>query len=127
MRDLVVDRLGAGGTLVLDETGDAKKGAHTVGVQRQYSGTAGRIENTQVTVCAVWATSHGASFVDRELYLPRSWTDDPDRCRAAGLPEDLQFATRTPVRCRHLPACSGRSELARVWRFEVARAVLASG
>ncbi len=69
--------------LVVDETGDVKKGTDTVGVQRQYTGTAGRIENTQVAVYLVYAGRRGHAAVDRELYVPRSWTSDPDRCRAA--------------------------------------------
>jgi SRSO17 transposase len=72
----------------LDETGDVKKGVHTVGVQRQYSGTAGRIENTQVVVAAAWGTARKAAFVDRELYVPVSWTDDPGRCAAAAPPDN---------------------------------------
>ncbi|CAM5592757.1 hypothetical protein SAURM35S_03423 [Streptomyces aurantiogriseus] len=71
-----------------------KKGTHTVGVQRQYTGTAGRIENAQVAVYLVYAGERGHAAVDRELYMPRSWTCDPDRCRAAGLGEDTAFATK---------------------------------
>jgi hypothetical protein len=74
-----------------EETGDVKKGTHTVGVQRQYTGTAGRIESSQV---AVYAGERGHAAVDRELYIPRSWTCDPDRCRAAGLDQDTVFATK---------------------------------
>jgi SRSO17 transposase len=62
-----------------------KKGTRTVGVQRQYTGTAGRIENLQVAVYLVYAGERGHAAVDRELYVPRSWASDPDRCRAAGL------------------------------------------
>lgn len=80
--------------LVVDETGDVKKGTHTVGVQRQYNGTAGRIENAQVAVYLVYAGERGHAAVDRELYIPRSWTSDPDRCRAAGLDENTAFATK---------------------------------
>ncbi|MFE5192057.1 IS701 family transposase [Streptomyces sp. NPDC056628] len=79
--------------LMVDETGDVKKGTHTVGVQRQYTGTAGRIENAQVAVYLVYAGRRGHATVDRELYLPHPWTCDPDRCRAAGLGEDTAFAT----------------------------------
>ena len=79
--------------LVVDETGDVKQGTHTVAVQRQYTGTAGRIENAQVAVYLVYAGGRGHAAVDRELYVPRSWTCDPDRCRAAGLGEDTVFAT----------------------------------
>ena len=83
-----------GAVLVVDETGDLKKGTATVGVQRQYTGTAGRTENAQVAVYLAYAAPAGATFIDRALYLPRSWTDDPDRCRAAGVPQDTAFATK---------------------------------
>lgn len=86
-----------GAVLVVDETGDLKKGTATVGVQRQYSGTAGRTENAQVAVYLAYAGPAGAAFIDRALYLPRSWTDDPDRCRAAGVPEDTAFATKAAL------------------------------
>jgi SRSO17 transposase len=83
-----------GAVLVVDETGDVKKGTMTVGVQRQYTGTAGRTENAQVAVYLAYAACAGSAFLDRALYLPRSWTDDPSRCRAAGVPEDGAFATK---------------------------------
>jgi SRSO17 transposase len=80
IRDYVVEHLGEeGAVLVIDETGDLKKGATTVGVQHQYTGTAGRVENAQVAVYLVYATDAGHAVVDRELYLLRSWTDDPER------------------------------------------------
>ncbi len=66
----------------------------TVGVQRQYTGTSWRIENSQVAVDLVYAGMRGHAAVDRELCIPRSWTSDPDRCRAAGLGEDTVFATK---------------------------------
>jgi SRSO17 transposase len=94
LRGYVVGHLGPEAVLVLDETGHLKKGTCTVATQRQYTGTAGRIENAQVAVYAVWATPHGHGFIDRELYVPESWTDDPERCQAAGLPDDLEFATK---------------------------------
>ncbi|MEU9283133.1 IS701 family transposase, partial [Streptomyces sp. NPDC048275] len=75
--------------LVVDETGDLKKGAATVGVQRQYTGTAGRIENSQVAVYLAYSTPRGHAAIDRELYVPRSWTEDPARCRAAGIPDTV--------------------------------------
>jgi SRSO17 transposase len=80
--------------MVVDETGDIKKGTATVGTQRQYTGTAGRTENAQVAVYLAYAAPAGSAFIDRALYLPRSWTDDPARCRAAGIPEDIAFATK---------------------------------
>ncbi|ABW16048.1 transposase [Parafrankia sp. EAN1pec] len=95
LRGYVVDRLGtAGAVLVVDETGDLKKGTATVGVQRQYTGTAGRIENAQVAVYLTYATDRGQAFIDRALYLPRSWPGDPARCAAAGVPEGTGFATK---------------------------------
>jgi SRSO17 transposase len=94
-RGFVVDHLGAAdGILVVDETGDLKKGRHTVGVQRQYTGTAGRIENAQVGVYLGYATRRGHAMIDRELYLPKSWTADPDRCATAGVPAEVGFATK---------------------------------
>jgi SRSO17 transposase len=95
LRGYVVDHLGdPGAVLVVDETGDLKKGIHTVGVQRQYTGTAGRIENAQVGVYLVYAAARGHAFIDRALYLPKSWTTDIERCRAAGVPDDIKFATK---------------------------------
>ena len=94
LRDFVVEHLGDEGILVVDETGDLKKGRHTVGVQRQYTGTAGRIENAQVGVYVGYASRRGHAMVDRELYLPRCWAEDPDRCAAAGVPVDVGFATK---------------------------------
>lgn len=101
VREYVVEHLyDQEAVLVVDETGDVKKGVHTVGVQRQYTGTAGRIENSQVAVYLVYAGERGHAAVDRELYVPRSWTRDPDRCRAAGLGEDIVFATKPELACR---------------------------
>ncbi|MFF7194550.1 IS701 family transposase [Streptomyces sp. NPDC008079] len=86
--------------LVVDETGDVKKGVGAVGVQRQYTGTAGRIENAQVAIYLVYAGQRGHAAVDRELYVPRSWISDPGRCRAAGLAEDTSFATKPELAAR---------------------------
>ena len=95
LRAFVGEHLGAlDGVLIVDETGDAKKGTSTVGVQRQYSGTLGRIENCQVAVHLAYASRRGHALVDRELYLPRSWTDDRSRCAAAGVPAAVAFATK---------------------------------
>ncbi|MFE9324945.1 transposase [Nocardia sp. NPDC052278] len=85
---------------VLDETGDVKKGRHSVGVQRQYTGTAGRIENSQVAVFLSYGTALGHTLIDAELYLPKSWTDDRDRCAAAGVPDDVGFATKPVLAAR---------------------------
>src|SRR4051812_30119152 len=95
LRDYVVAHLAdPAAVLVIDETGDLKKGRHTVGVQRQYTGTAGRIENAQVAVYLTYAAAGGHALIDRELYLPQSWTDDPGRCAAAGVPADGGVATK---------------------------------
>jgi SRSO17 transposase len=85
---------GAGGVLIVDETGFVKKGTRSAGVQRQYSGTAGRVENCQLGVFLAYASARGRALVDRELYLPKSWTDDRDRCREAGVPDDVQFSSK---------------------------------
>jgi SRSO17 transposase len=101
VRDYVVENLHDDeAVLVVDETGDLKKGTSTVGVQRQYTGTAGRIENAQVAVYLVYAGRRGHAAVDRELYVPRSWTCAPDRCQAAGLDEDTVFATKPELAAR---------------------------
>jgi len=102
LRAYVVEHLGdPDGVLVIDETGDLKKGTATVAVQRQYTGTAGRIENSQVAVYLTYATRRGHTFLDNALYLPKSWTSDPDRCQAAGVPENIRFATK-PALARQL-------------------------
>jgi SRSO17 transposase len=88
--------------LAIDETGFLKKGRKSVGVQRQYSGTAGRIENCQVGVFLSYASSRGHTLLDRELYLPKSWTDDQERCREAHVPEEVTFATKPELAQRML-------------------------
>jgi SRSO17 transposase len=91
----VVEQLGdPDGVLIADDTGFLKKGTRSAGVQRQYSGTAGRTENCQVGVLLAYASRYGHALIDRELYLPRSWTQDPERCRAAGIPDEVEFATK---------------------------------
>jgi SRSO17 transposase len=93
--DYIAQELGdEDGILVADETGFIKKGQHSAGVQRQYSGTAGRIENCQIGVFLSYASRHGRALMDRELYLPRSWTDDMPRCAAAKVPKSVEFATK---------------------------------
>ena len=95
IRAYVIEQLGdPGAVLVIDETGDVKKGTATAGVQRQYTGTAGRIENAQVAVYLGYAAPLGHTLIDRELYLPKSWTSDGERCAAAGIPGDVTFATK---------------------------------
>ena len=95
LREFVVEQLGhPEGVLVVDETGFVKKGVCSVGVQRQYSGTAGRIENSQVGVFLAYAAPSGRALVDARLYLPGSWCADGDRCEVAGVPDDVSFATK---------------------------------
>lgn len=95
VRDYVVEHLGdPHGVLIGDETGFVKKGRRSAGVQRQYSGTAGRTENCQIGTFLAYASRHGHALIDRELYLPESWTGDRDRCRAAGVPDEVEFATK---------------------------------
>jgi SRSO17 transposase len=95
LRAYVVEHLGdPGGVLIVDETGFLKKGDQSAGVQRQYSGTAGRIDNCQVGVFLAYATPRGHAFLDRELYLPAEWCADRPRCRVAGIPDAVPFRTK---------------------------------
>jgi SRSO17 transposase len=91
----VVEHLGdPAAVLVIDETGFLKKGAKSVGVQRQYSGTAGRIENCQIGVFLAYASPRGRAFLDRALYLPQAWIQDAPRREEAGIPPTVRFATK---------------------------------
>jgi len=103
VRALLVEHLGdQAAVLVIDETGDLKKGSHTAGVQRQYTGTAGKVDNAQVAVYLAYATAAGHGVIDRELYLPQGWLADPARCRAAGVPDQVGFATKPELARRML-------------------------
>src|SRR5579864_8821618 len=95
LRAYVAEQLGEDqAVLVLDETGFLKKGDKSCGVQRQYSGTAGRIENCQIGVFLAYASRHGQTLLDRALYLPQSWANDQPRCAVAGVPTTVAFATK---------------------------------
>ena len=95
VRRYVVDHLGQpGGILIVDETGFLKKGTKSAGVARQYSGTAGRRENQQIGVFLAYASELGCAFMDRELYVPQEWFDEPSRCLEAGIPPTRTFATK---------------------------------
>jgi SRSO17 transposase len=96
VRDAVVECLGdeERGVLIVDETGFLKKGTKSAGVARQYSGTAGRIENSQIGVFLAYASERGRALIDRELYLPKEWTADRERCRDAGVGDEVAFATK---------------------------------
>lgn len=95
LQTYVIDRLGDDeAVLVIDETGFLKKGTKSVGVKRQYSGTAGRIENCQIGVFLAYASGRGRAFLDRELYLPQEWAQDHARRQEAGVPETVEFQTK---------------------------------
>jgi SRSO17 transposase len=95
LRAYVVEQLGdPEAVLVIDETGFLKKGTKSVGVARQYSGTAGRVENCQIGVFLAYASPRGRAFLDRALYLPKAWAEDRLRRRAAGVPDEVAFATK---------------------------------
>jgi SRSO17 transposase len=95
LRAYVVEHLGdPGAILVVDETGFLKKGPKSVGVQRQYSGTAGRIENCQIGVFLAYASAQGRTFLDRELYLPKDWAADAERRHETAVPETVEFRTK---------------------------------
>ena len=95
LRNYVVEHLGnPNGVLIVDETGFLKKGVKSVGVKRQYSGTAGRIENCQIGVFLSYASPKGRAFLDREVYLPKEWAEDSARRAEAGVPEDVEFETK---------------------------------
>jgi len=115
VRDYAIAALGdAGGVLVVDETGFLKKGTHSVGVSRQYSGTAGRIENCQVGVFLGYASRYGHTLIDRRLYLPKAWTDDRERCRKASVPDEVAFATK-PAMAREMIAAALDAGLSCAW------------
>jgi SRSO17 transposase len=95
VRSAVVAVLGdPGGVLIADESGFVKKGTASAGVQRQYCGTSGKVDNCQIGVFLAYATGKGRALIDRELYLPQSWTADRDRCRKAHVPDEVEFATK---------------------------------
>ncbi|MEV6876673.1 IS701 family transposase [Amycolatopsis sp. NPDC051128] len=95
VRDYVVEHLGEpGGVLIADDTGFLKKGTRSAGVQRQYPGTAGRIENCQIGTFLAYAGGRGHALIDRELYLPEPWIADRERCRRAGIPDEAGFETK---------------------------------
>ena len=104
VRDYAVEALRAeDGVLVVDETGFLKKGVHSVGVGRQYSGTAGRIDNCQVGVFLGYASRFGQTLIDRRLYLPKDWAADTKRRNKAQVPDEIAFATK-PAMAREMVA-----------------------
>jgi len=114
LRDYVVEHLGdPDGVLIVDETGFLKKGTKSVGVQRQYSGTAGKRENCQIGVFLAYASTTGRTFLDRALYLPSVWADDPERRREAGVPKEVTFATKPQLARQMLERALGAGVPAR--------------
>jgi len=114
LRNYIIEHIGDDqAVLIVDETGFFKKGMKSAGVSRQYSGTAGRIENCQIGVFLAYRSDKGHALIDRALYLPKCWTDDRDRCREAGIPTEIEFATKPELARRMLksafqagvPAC----------------------
>jgi SRSO17 transposase len=96
VRDFVVESIGdKNGVLIGDDIGFLKKGTRSAGVQRQCCGAAGRTENSQVGTFLAYASARGRALIDRELYLPKTWTEDRDRCRMAGIPDEVSFVTKT--------------------------------
>ena len=111
----VADKLGeADGVLIIDDTGFITKATTSAGVQRQYSGTAGRTGNCQIGVFAAYASARGRALVDRELYLPKSWTEDRERCRTARIPDEREFATKGEL-ARHMVLRALASPLPITW------------
>jgi SRSO17 transposase len=100
--------------LVIDETGVLKKGRQSAGVARQYRGTAGRIANCQIGVFLAYASHLGHALLDRALYLPQEWTEDPARCQRAGIPEERRFATK-PQLARHMLARAFAAGVPATW------------
>ena len=103
LREYVVEHFGdeAMGVLIVDESGFLKKGEKSVGVKRQYTGTAGKTENCQIGVFVAYASNKGAAFIDRALYLPKEWAKDKGRRAQAGIPEEVEFATK-PAMARQM-------------------------
>ena len=103
LQTYVVEHLGdPEAVLVIDETGFLKKGTKSVGVKRQYTGTAGKRENCQIGVFLAYASSHGRTFLDRDLYLPHEWAADTPRREEAGVPEEVAFHTKPQLACQML-------------------------
>jgi SRSO17 transposase len=94
--------------LIIDETGFLKQCKASCGVAPQYTGSAGKITNCQVGVFASYVSRHGHAFIDRALYLPQAWTDDPERVTAAHVPDEVSFATKPQCGAQDDRACNRR-------------------
>jgi hypothetical protein len=128
VRALLVEHLGdPAAVLVVDETGDLKKGSHTVGVARQYTGTAGQVDNAQVAVYLAYATMSRSWVIDRLLHLPQGWLDDPARLQAAGVPDRVGLATKPELTRRMLERVLGAGVPAGWQRWLLVRRSLRTG
>jgi SRSO17 transposase len=115
IRSAVVTALGdPAGVLIADESGFVKKGIASAGVQRQYCGTSGKVDNCQIGVFLAYASRAGRALIDRELYLPKSWTTDRDRCRKAKVPDEVAFATK-PEQAQRMLARAVQAEVPFAW------------
>jgi SRSO17 transposase len=117
VRGYVLGALGddATGVFVIDDTGFIKKGVRSAGVARQYTGTSGKVDNCQIGVFLAYASTHGRALVDRELYLPTTWTEDRDRCARAGVPDEVGFATKPQLGVAMLERAHAAGALAGSW------------
>jgi SRSO17 transposase len=114
-QDVAVELETPDAVFVVDETGFAKQGTKSVGVQRQYSGTLGKVANCQVGVFLGYASERGQALVDARLYLPEGWTDEPARCAAAGVPAAVGFRTKPELALALLRAARERGHLQARW------------
>ena len=105
----------AGGWWIVDDTGFPKKGVHSVGVTRQYCGVLGKQDNCQVAVSVSLACEQGSLPVAWQLYLPRIWAEDAERRHKAGIPEDIEFATKPQIACNSCRACSPKEHPSTVY------------
>jgi SRSO17 transposase len=103
------------GVLVVDDSGVAKQGTHSVGVARQYSGTLGKVGNCQIGVFLAYTSERGHALVDQRLYLPRAWIDDPERCTAAGVPAETTYQSKAELALAMLRASRQRGSLPAQW------------
>jgi SRSO17 transposase len=103
------------GVLIVDDSGVAKQGTHSVGVARQYSGTLGKVGNCQIGVFLAYASERGHALVDQRLYLPRAWIDDPERCKAAGVPERVTYQSKAEQALTMIQASRQRGSLPAQW------------
>ena len=110
VRDYATEHLAdENAVLVIDETGFLKQGKASCGVARQYTGSAGKITNYQIGVFAAYVSRHGHAFIDRALYLPKGWTDNPARLKATYVPGDIGFSTPACSRDDRARSCSWRA------------------